>query len=147
MENSEVFVDILKENWLHARHIETERMWFANIFAAIIVGATAYLSKAGLEVPPLIVLVVFSLFCLLVTIKLNAAFGTHMQAIESIFKDGKIVIGDKDEWRKYMGMPSREGWIWKILSVGKLTLFFYSLAIIVLVVMIICIQLKLIGWT
>ena len=56
-----------------------------------------------------------------------------------LIKDGKIVIGDKDEWRKYMGMPSREGWIWKILSVGKLTLFFYSLAIIVLVVMIICI--------
>ncbi|MBA7663370.1 hypothetical protein ES703_71410 [subsurface metagenome] len=144
MDKEKLFVEILKENWQHARHIETERMWFVNIFAAIIVGTIAYLSEVGLEVLPLIILIVFALFCLLVTIKLNIAFATHMKAIESIFKDKKLLLGDKKEWRTYMGMPSRKGKIWKILSVAKLTVFFYSLAIIVLGVMIICINCNLI---
>ena len=133
MENQAMFFDILKENWLHARHVESERMWFTNIFAAITVGTVAYLSKVGLQVPPLLVLLIFSLFCFLVTIKLNASFAGHMKAIESIFEDGKIALGDQNEWRKYMGMPLREGIIWKILRVSILTVSLYLLAIIILV--------------
>ena len=133
MENQAMFIDILKENWLHARHVESERMWFSNIFAAITVGTVAYLSKVGLQVPPLLVLLIFSLFCFLVTIKLNASFANHMKAIESIFEDGKIALGDQNEWRKYMGMLLKEGIIWKILRVGILTVYLYLLAIIVLV--------------
>jgi hypothetical protein len=169
MDNKELFVEILKENWQHARHIETERMWFANIFAAVIVGAIAYLSKVGLEMYPLWVLIGFAVFCLLVTIKLNAAFATHMKAIESIFSDKKIILGDKEEWRIYMGMPSRgdkkegtegqpskegekeipsrKGLKWKILSVAKLTVFFYSLAIAALLTTIILMELNVIGQT
>jgi hypothetical protein len=167
MDKEELFLEILKENWQHARHIETERMWFANIFAAAIVGAIAYLSKVGLEVYPLWVLIGFAVFCLLVTIKLNAAFATHMKAIESIFSDNKIILGDKEEWRIYMGMPSKEGkkegkkglpskegekeipsrkgLKWKILSVAKLTILFYSLAITALLITIILIECNVIG--
>ena len=69
----------------------------------------------------------------MVTIKLNASFAGHMKAIESIFEDGKIALGDQNEWRKYMGMPLREGIIWKILRVSILTVSLYLLAIIILV--------------
>jgi len=147
MEDVEVYLSIIKENKEHARHIETERMWFANIFAAIIVGTIAYLSEVGLEIPPLIILSLFAVFCLLVTIKLNSAFSYHMKAIESVFKDKKIFLGDKEEWRVYMGMPSREGRIWKLLSVAKLTVAFYTTAIIALCVLIICIKCNIICTT
>ncbi len=132
MADETVYIEIVKENWLHARHVESERMWFTNIFAAITVGTVAYLSKVGLQVPPLLVLLIFSLFCFLVTIKLNASFAGHMKAIESIFEDGKIALGNQNEWRKYMGMPLREGIIWKILRVSILSISFYVLAIIIL---------------
>ncbi len=132
------FIDIMKENWLHARHVESGRMWFANIFATIIVGTSAYLSKVGLDVLPLLVLLIFSLFCLWVTIKLNAEFANHMKAIETIFNDGKIALGDKKEWRKYMGMPlSAKGGKWSIIRVSIAFITFYVVAIIALTSMII----------
>ncbi len=143
MGNSNVFIDIMKENWLHARHVETERMWFVNIFAAITVGTIVYLSKMGLEVFPLIVLLLFSLFCLWVTIKLNAEFGNHMKAIENIFEDGKIPVGKQTEWRKYMGMPlSAMGGKWRILRVGIAFISFYGVVIIALVSFIIWVWLN-----
>ena len=140
MENSAVFIDILKENWLHARHVENGRMWFANIFAAIVVGTLAYLSKVGLEVLPLLVLLIISIFCLWVTIKANAEFANHMKAIEEIFNDGKIPlgVGEQTEWRKYMGMPlSAKGGIWRILRISIAFIFLYTMTIITLVSLIV----------
>jgi len=125
MDKEKVFVEILKENWKHARHVESERMWFANIFAAIFAGTIAYLSQAEFSKPPLVLLIILALFCLLVTIKLNAAFGGHITAIKNIFNDKKIDIGTKRTWREYMGLPERKCWWWKFCRVSVLTILFY----------------------
>ena len=138
MQESNVFIDILKENWLHARQVVNERMWFANIYAVIVVGTLTYLSNVGLELLPLSGLLVFSLFCLWVTIKLNAELGNHMKAIENIFDDGKISLGEQADWRKYMGMAlSFRGGIWKIIRVGPAFISLYTIAIIALISLII----------
>jgi hypothetical protein len=137
MDYEKVFVEILQENWRHARHVESERMWFANIFAAIFAGTIAYLSQVGLSRPPLVLLIILALFCLLVTIKINAAFGDHIRAIRSIFEDKKIYIGTGTKWRKYIGLPKRKGWWWKVCRVGLITIFFYIAVILFLLYMII----------
>ncbi len=97
MKNPEVFINILKENWLHARHIEIVRMLFANIYAAIIAGVLAYLGKSGLHIMPLAALLVISIFWLCFTLKQNAEFANHMKSIENIFNDGKISLGEQNE--------------------------------------------------
>lgn len=141
MDNSNPFIDIMKENWLHARHIETERMWFANVFVAIIAGTAAYLSKKELELPPLpilYILLIISIFWLCLTIKLNAAFGNYIRAIQHIFDNEKIPQVAKAEWRTYMGMPlSAKGGVWKIFRASYFLILFYALTIGALISLII----------
>ena len=138
MKNPEVFIDILKENWLHARHVEIVRMLFANIYAAIIAGVLAYLGKSGLHVMPLAALLGISIFWLCVTLKQNAEFANHMKSIENIFNDGKISLGEQNEWKKYVGMPlSAKGGIWRIFRVSIIFVVFYVAVIITLVSLII----------
>jgi len=36
---------VYEQHWLHARHVENERLWFANIFTAILVGAISVVGK------------------------------------------------------------------------------------------------------
>jgi hypothetical protein len=137
MPNGNPFIDILKENWKHARHVESERMWFANIFAAIFAGTIAYLSQTEFSKPPLFLLIILAVFCLLVTIKLNSAFRGHIESIRLIFEDGEIAIGTRRTWREYMGLPERKCWWWKFCRVGLLTILFYIAVILFLVYMII----------
>ncbi len=131
--NKDPFVDILRENWLHMRHQETQRMWIANIFVAIVVGTSAYLAESGLEKLPWFIPLIFfiiSLFCLLVTLKLNKVFVETKKSTKSIFKDGKIYLGEQGDWRKYVGMLESTKWIWKVLRVRYLYVALYSIAIL-----------------
>lgn len=41
----ELLKSIYEQHWLHARHIENERLWFTNIFALIVAGLLAFLGK------------------------------------------------------------------------------------------------------
>jgi len=128
-EHSEVtFISILKENWLHARHVEIERRWFANIYAIIIVALSAYMGESGVDVLPLYALLIISIVWLCITLKQNAEFRNHINAIQNIFNNEKITLGEKGEWRIYMGMPlSAKGGIYKVFRVSNLLVLFYSL--------------------
>jgi hypothetical protein len=35
---------IFEQNWLHAKHVENERLWFTNLYVAIAVGVLAFLA-------------------------------------------------------------------------------------------------------
>jgi len=39
----ELLKSIYEQHWLHARHVENERLWFTNIFALIVAGLVAFL--------------------------------------------------------------------------------------------------------
>jgi hypothetical protein len=131
MESEEKFINILRENLLFLKHQETQRMWAANIFIAIVVGASAYLGKEGLSHLPLAVPVVFlviSLLCLLITLKVNYVFGRTQAAIKKIFDDKKIYLEDLD-WRKYVLPLDSKGWWWNHVKVRHLYAALYVLAV------------------
>ena len=145
MEKDEIYINIMKENWLHARHIETERMWFANIYAVIIAAITAYIAQNGIESFTfatlkiiVIVLLVISLIWFFITLKLNVGFKIHTDAIKKIFEDEKIPLGK--DWKPYTGLPHSYNLRTPKLffTVAFLLLFFYGLAIIGLIYAIVC---------
>ncbi|MCK4273312.1 MAG: hypothetical protein KAW90_00360 [Dehalococcoidales bacterium] len=145
MKEEEIYINIMKENWLHARHIETERMWFANIYAVIIVAVTAYVAQHGIgyfSIATLkiivIVLLLISLIWFFITLKLNFAFKNHMDAIKKIFDDKKIPLGN--DWKLYTGLPHSYSVIdYKLLfTIAFLLLAFYALAIGGLIYAIVC---------
>jgi len=103
MNTEDMFINILRENWLHMRHQETLRMWSANVFVAVVVGVLAYVSKEGLKELPLFVplaLLIVSVLSLLITLKTNKVFVETKNSIISIFSDGKINLGS--DWRVNM---------------------------------------------
>ena len=134
MEKEEMYFNILKENWLHMRHQETQRMWIANIFVAIVVGTSAYLTTSGnykLEDIPIFIPVIFlviSTICFLITLKLNKVFVETKNSTKRIFNKKKISLGKGVNWRNYTGMLESEG-IWRALRVRYLYVFLYGISI------------------
>ncbi|MFC1983179.1 hypothetical protein ACFLV5_05310, partial [Chloroflexota bacterium] len=99
MANETTYIELMKENWRHARHVETERMWFANLYAVILVALFAYIGEKGMTIPPLAALLVISVVWLLITVKLNASFAKHIKSVQNIFDDKKIDMGYPRQWR------------------------------------------------
>jgi hypothetical protein len=132
MDEEEKFMNILRENWLQLRHQETQRTWTANIFIAIVVGASAYIGTTGLDEIPTFIPLIFltiSVICLLVTLKVNKVFVETKKSIQNIFKDEKIPLGEEQAWKKYVAMLESTG-IWKVLRVRYLYVALYAAAII-----------------
>jgi len=129
MNTENMYINILKENWRHMRHQETQRMWIANVFVALVVGVSAYLGKVELKelswFVPLAFLMI-SVLCLLITLKVNHIFGVTKDAISAIFDDEKIPLGK--DWEKYAGGLRSKG-KWKYLKVRCLYIILYSIAI------------------
>jgi cobalamin biosynthesis protein CobD/CbiB len=125
--NQNAFLEIFKQNWNHMRQQETIRMWVGNVFIALMVAMSAFLvSRDNLEVPvfvPIVVLV-FSIFCLLVTLKTNHVFDETQKSTKNLLNDGKIVSDLKD-WRKYVGMLESKG-IWKLIKIRYLYVALYT---------------------
>jgi len=121
---------ILEQNWLHARHIENERLWFTNIYAIIVAGMIGILSINGFVNSSLmmtllsIFLIYLSLLGIIATYKLSAEFHNHMNKIELIVERLKI--------KDYMGLPldRAEGGRWKFL---RFTIAIYLLYILVII--------------
>jgi uncharacterized MAPEG superfamily protein len=134
MDIEQVYLEISRENWLHMRHQETQRMWIANVFVALVVGVSAYLGKVSLEditlknitwLVPLAFFII-SVLCLLITLKLNHIFEITKDAVIAIFDEKKIPIGEN--WEKYVGGLKSKG-NWKYLKVRHLYLILYSISI------------------
>jgi len=122
--NNELLV-ILEQNWLHARHVEDERLWFTNIYALIVA-----ISIIGLRLFwPLIFaslfLIFLSLLGIIATYKLTAEFHNHIEKIELII--------EKLNAKKYMGLPLDlyPGGKWKFI---RFTIAMYLLYILVTIV-------------
>ena len=131
MRTEEVFLTVLRENLLFMKHQETQRMWVANIFVAIVAGTLAYLAKLELnEIPwfiPLFFLII-SLFCFFVTLKLNKVFDETKKATLKIFDDKKISLGKETKWKEYVLTLKVEGRWWKHLKARTLYAGLFALA-------------------
>lgn len=130
MDSDEVFLSILKENLAFMRHQETQRMWIANVFVAIVVGFLAFVGK-GLVVVPwylYLALSMLSLLCLLITLKLNYVFVETRDATRRILDYGKIPCLGKD-WAQYMAILYSKGkWNYRLLAVRWLYIVLYIVA-------------------
>ncbi|MFH1383166.1 MAG: hypothetical protein ABIH70_09810 [Chloroflexota bacterium] len=137
MNTQNIYINILSENWRHMRHQETQRMWIANVFVALVVGVSAYLGKVELEelswFVPLAFLII-SVLCLLITLKLNHIFGVTKDAISDIFEDKKILL--EDNWGKYVGGLKSKG-KWEHLKVRCLYVILYSIAIVISLILLV----------
>ena len=144
MNNDELYLSIFKENLLHLRHQETQRMWIANIFMATVAGVVAYLTKSEDSISitwyvPCAFLII-STICLLVTLKLNDVFNAAKKSAIKIFDDKKVSL-DVADWLQYVGMLKSTSQFGRIFKVRHLYVALYLIAITVSLIWL-CIVLK-----
>jgi uncharacterized cupin superfamily protein len=127
--SEETLRTLLEQNWLHARHVEMERLHFINTYAIILAALIALTGVTGLVLSWPVVFMsafvaFFSLLGIIVTYKLSAEFHNHLEKIES------IVVALKA--REYIGLPldrTKKG-KWKFV---RFTIAIYLLFIIMMV--------------
>ena len=82
------FIAVYEQYWLHARHQEVQRLWFANIYAVIVAGIFAYfgaIKDITIDSAPLLVFVIlFSLLAYTVTYSWNIPFTIFTRLAEEI---------------------------------------------------------------
>lgn len=128
---------IYEHYWLHARHQETQRLSFTNIYVLIVVGVFAYLGYIEnymIKVSLLTFLTILSLFGYLMTHSWNIPFVIYSRLAE------EIAICEWNLPEKYQRFSkSKKGYkfhksigFWKIsmrVSIARLFMAFYSLMI------------------
>ncbi len=120
---------LIEQNWLHARHVENERLWFTNIYFIVVAGILSYLgsSKMSMSDPVFryltVFLLIFAILGAVVTAKLSAEFRNHVGKIALIFDEKAVDL------KKYMGFPINSG-AWKYLKVRRTFLLFYLTTIV-----------------
>ena len=139
-----ILLTVLEQNWLHARHVENERLWITNIYVLIVAGVLSFLrfneKGANLKISLSIIilfLIFFSLLNLFIIIKLNNEFKNHIKKIDKIVSILRV--------KQYMGLPERlrlehikEYFIkFRITSVRYIFIYFYILTIILFLVLLI----------
>jgi hypothetical protein len=79
-ENS--ILEAMQQNWLHARHLENQRLTFTNLYAAIVAAVLAFMGQNGIDKNVYLVwfLLIFSIFGLMVVLKTNHEYGHHMRS-------------------------------------------------------------------
>lgn len=128
-EQLELIKCLIEQNWLQARHVEDERLWFTNIYFIVVSGILSYLgsSKTSLIDPVfrclLLFFLLFAFLGLIVTLKLSAELGNHINKIEKILNEKAIDLKD------YMGLPINVG-LWKYFKVRHAFLLFYIFTIV-----------------
>jgi len=110
---------LLSENWNHSRHVENERLHFAQIYGAIVAGVLAIISFAPSETQTLGIgsLYLIGVLGFVLTIKLTFAFMNYINKISEL-------VETDDTLREHMGMPLSGG-IFNFIKVRYIFLIFY----------------------
>lgn len=74
IERAENLRRVYEQNWLHARHVENERLWFTNIYAVVMAGSLALMSETGLIWPLVSFLLILSFLGFFMCHALRIAF-------------------------------------------------------------------------
>ena len=114
-------LDLIKENFNHARQIENERLQFAQIYGAVVAGSFALSSTGGISIQLynilLILLYIAGLFGFILTIKLSYEFANHME------KNHQLALTD-ETINNYLARPLDTG-IFKVLKAKYMFFGFY----------------------
>ncbi|MDR7857525.1 hypothetical protein [Tissierella sp.] len=91
-----IMLELLKENWAHGRHVETERLDFTSIYVAIVGGTLAFIgSDFNIQTmwPIFSFLLIFSFLGFQLSKKWGNVFDAHMKKVQDILlelKDDEI---------------------------------------------------------
>jgi hypothetical protein len=122
----QALIAAFEQSWLHARHKESERLWFTNIYAVIVAWVLAYISSTNFDAVNYfylsVFLLIFSVLGIFFSIKIDAGYRNHMNNIERLIK--KLGIGD------YMKLLYSSG-IWNYIRVSYIFLCFYIIMSII----------------
>ena len=95
-EKAENLRELLRQHWLHCRHIESERAWFMSVYAAITGGMLAYIFTGDAkEWWPLSFLIFLTLVGFSLTLRWKQAFEHHQNQVEKTAKKLRITANVK----------------------------------------------------
>jgi hypothetical protein len=126
---------IYEQYWLHARHQETQRLWFTNVFAVIVAGVFAYMGKSNddtYDVYLLLFLTILSILGYFLTHAWNIPFVIFTRLAEKMAIIEWDLPRDYQRFTKYGDIKYR-----KPVSASKMIMIFYSLMISVFGMMLI----------
>jgi hypothetical protein len=121
----------LKEHWEHARHCVRERLWFNNIFAAVIAAIFVFLGQGSGSQGTDVVLIIFGLFIsiigFMVVVALTLGYLHYMNDVTMIF-----YCWDRTEFWRHPKKPTHFGsthrYFYEFAIALFLVFFFYRLA-------------------
>lgn len=122
----ELLKSIYEQHWLHARHVENERLWMTNIFALIVAGLLAFLgsvedkelfSRFAIFVG--LFIFIMSMLGYLLCLTWRAGFVEHVALARKMLKDARL--------KRYAPYTSKSFKKIKISSAHELFLYFYAL--------------------
>lgn len=124
----EFLKSIYEQHWLHARHLENERLWFTNIFALIVAGLLAFLGTIDNEellslfaIYAGYFIFILSLLGYFLCLTWRAPFVEHTTLVNRMLKDLEL-----ERYAPYISKAFRRikiGWV----TAHELFLYFYAL--------------------
>lgn len=124
---------VFEQYWLHARHVENERLWFTNIYAIVWAGSLALMSEYGFEIQVAIFLFALSFLGFFMCHALRVPFIKYSRMAEIIMREEWQLMKysffypreSKNKNKKYGG-----GEVKKSISLNAIFYLFYMLGII-----------------
>ena len=113
-----VLVEIMKEIWTQARHVETQRLWFTNIYVILVAAVLAFLGNLKLANYQLLVgfLIIVTFVGLLFALRTNYVFYRYQSTVRQILKEL--------DSSGLVELPRSKG-IWKIIQIRFIFILFY----------------------
>lgn len=128
-EAAENLRELLRQHWLHCRHIETERAWFMKVYAVITGGIVTYIfATESMELWPVyFFLMTFTAIGFLLTWRWKQAVQYHQRQAEETAALLGVPLN--------LNIPANR--FWKICGTRFLFLYFYAVVFIGLVTLVI----------
>jgi hypothetical protein len=125
MNKPDIQTDLLKatfeQHWLHARHVEVERLWMTNIYV-IILGVSIGFVKGNLyqeeNIPLILFLMILSLFCIAFSLKIDSLFKNHVSKADFILRNYEVPV---------MSGYLKKHWVNRAIKISRLFPLFFSI--------------------
>jgi len=112
-EEAENLRELLRQHWLHCRHLESERAWFMSVYAAITGGMFAFMAYSSGSLDntepqswwPLYFLIMLTFFGFVLTIRWTYVFEYHRKVVNELARVLGLKSGVKLSLEPTMDSP------------------------------------------